>query len=281
MERHDRSVTENSTLTIPKFFYGTAWKEEHTAEFTELAVRSGFRGIDTANQRCHYFEEGVGFGLAAAYRTGFVDRGDLFLQTKFTYKDSQDGHLPYDPAASLDKQVAQSMATSLEHLRTDYVDSYVLHVPFSTQGWAEEDNEVWAAMKRERDAGKARLLGVSNVTVLQLLEMPDRPDFVQNRCFARTGWDRAVRLHCKQNGITYQGFSLLTANRGVLRHPQFEELCDTYGATRPQMVFAFAQAVGIVPLTGTSNAKHMQEDLASEFIHLPQDVVGKIDALIA
>ncbi len=46
----------------------------------------GFRGIDTANQRRHYFEAGVGQGLAAAYRAGVVTRGDLFLQTKFTYR---------------------------------------------------------------------------------------------------------------------------------------------------------------------------------------------------
>ena len=55
---------------IPDFLYGTAWKEDRTAELTELALRSGFRGIDTANQRRHYFEVGVGRGLAAAYRAG-------------------------------------------------------------------------------------------------------------------------------------------------------------------------------------------------------------------
>ena len=64
---------------IPDFLYGTAWKEDRTAELTELALRSGFRGIDTANQRRHYFEAGVGQGLAAAYRAGIVSREDLFL----------------------------------------------------------------------------------------------------------------------------------------------------------------------------------------------------------
>ena len=50
----------------PDFLYGTAWKEERTPALTELALRTGFRGIDTANQRRHYFEAGVGQGLAAA-----------------------------------------------------------------------------------------------------------------------------------------------------------------------------------------------------------------------
>src|SRR6202045_4116862 len=103
---------------IPAFLYGTAWKEERTPALVELALRSGFRGIDTANQRRHYFEEGVGQGLAAAYRAGIVTREDLFLQTKFTYRRGQDHRLPYDPEASLSIQVAQSMASSLARLGT-------------------------------------------------------------------------------------------------------------------------------------------------------------------
>ena len=115
--------------SVPDFLYGTAWKEDRTQALTELALRMGFRGIDTANQRRHYFEAGVGQGLAAAYRAGVVTRADLFLQTKFTYQRGQDHRLPYDPAADLSTQVAQSMASSLEHLGTDHVDSYVLHGP--------------------------------------------------------------------------------------------------------------------------------------------------------
>jgi len=120
---------------VPEFLYGTAWKEDRTQALTELALRMGFRGVDTANQRRHYFEEGVGRGLAAAYRAEAVTRADLFLQTKFTDRPGQDHRLPYDPAADLSTQVAQSMASSLEHLGTDYVDSYVLHGPASGHGW--------------------------------------------------------------------------------------------------------------------------------------------------
>src|SRR5437016_2220086 len=188
----------------PYFLYGTAWKEDRTAALVELALKSGFRGIDTANQRRHYFEAGVGEGLAAAYRAGVVSRADLFLQTKFTYQPGQDHRLPYDPTASLSVQVAQSMASSLEHLGTDYVDSYVLHGPSSGYDWTEADAEVWEAMAKERDAGRTRLLGVSNVSLEHLERMvttsAEAPEFVQNRCYARLGWDRDVRLFCKQHG---------------------------------------------------------------------------------
>jgi diketogulonate reductase-like aldo/keto reductase len=268
---------------VPDFLYGTAWKEERTADLTELALRMGFRGVDTANQRRHYFEAGVGQGLAAAYRAGLVKRADLFLQTKFTYHPGQDHRLPYDPAASLSLQVAQSLASSLEHLGTDYLDSYVLHGPASNYAWADADGEVWEAMVRERDAGRTRLLGVSNVSLRHLEQMSEAhaefPAFVQNRCYARFGWDREVRLFCRERSIIYQGFSLLTANAEVFRHRLIAELAAQINASPAQIVFAFARKVGMLPLTGTSNAEHMKQDLESLKLALPADAVRAIESL--
>lgn len=267
----------------PHFIYGTAWKEDRTARLVELALRTGFRGIDTANQRRHYFEAGVGEALAVAYRAGVVTRSDLFLQTKYTYQRGQDHRLPYDPASPLATQVVQSLASSLEHLGTDYVDSFVLHGPASGYGWSEADGEVWEAMRKERDAGRTRVLGVSNVSLKHLEDMEaaqaEMPAFVQNRCFARLGWDREVRAFCREREIVYQGFSLLTANPEVMQHPPFVELARTLNATPAQVVFAFARAAGMLPLTGTSSAVHMQEDLGSFQIALPAEVVSSIESM--
>jgi len=269
--------------SVPDFLYGTAWKEERTPALVELALRAGFRGVDTANQRRHYFEAGAGQGLAAAYRAGVVVRADLFLQTKFTYRPGQDHRLPYDPAASLSMQVAQSLASSLEHLGTDHVDSYVLHGPASGYGWTDADSEVWEAMRKERDAGRTRLLGVSNVSLRHLEQMVDvlseAPAFVQNRCYAHFGWDRDVRSFCSQRKIIYQGFSLLTANAELLEHPVVTGLAAAASATPAQVVFAFARAVGMVPLTGTSNAEHMKQDLASRSLALAPGGVRAIESL--
>jgi diketogulonate reductase-like aldo/keto reductase len=269
--------------SIPSFLYGTAWKEDRTAALTELAIRSGFRAIDTANQRKHYFEAAVGDGLAAAYRAGLVTRANLFLQTKFTYEDGQDHRLPYDPAASLSLQVAQSLASSLEHLGTDHVDSFVLHGPASRSQWTTADFETWQAMIKERDAGRTRLLGVSNISLAQLQQMArahaEPPAFVQNRCYARLGWDREVRDFCREHNIIYQGFSLLTANQQVLRHPTIAALAVEINAMPAQIIFAFARQIGILPLTGTSNAEHMKQDLASFSLELPPDAVKAIEAI--
>ena len=277
----DNYVTLN--MTELSFLYGTAWKEDRTPALVELALRAGFRAIDTANQRRHYFEEGVGQGLAAAYRAGIVTRDDLFLQTKFTYQRGQDHRLPYDPATSLSEQVEQSVASSLVHLGTDHVDSCVLHGPASNYDWTDADAEVWAAMRRERDAGRTLFLGVSNVSLDHLEQLAasgaELPAYVQNRCYARLGWDREVRQFCRERNIVYQGFSLLTANQEVVHHPLITSLATSAGATPAQIIFSFARAIGILPLTGTSNAEHMKQDLASRNLELPSDVVQAIDAI--
>jgi diketogulonate reductase-like aldo/keto reductase len=276
-------MTQPPEKRSPTFIYGTAWKEDRTAALVEQALRAGFRAIDTANQRRHYNEAGVGEGLAAAYRAGVVKRDDLFLQTKFTYRPGQDHRLPYDPAASLSIQVAQSLKSSFDHLATDHVDSYVLHGPSSNYEWTEADAEVWEAMRRERDAGRTRLLGVSNVSLHHLQQMAatrvELPAFVQNRCYARLGWDRDIRQFCREHRITYQGFSLLTANQEVLHHPLVAELAASAKATPEQIIFNFASRIGMIPLTGTTNAEHMRHDLASGDFELPNDALQQIESL--
>lgn len=52
-------------VRVPRFLYGTAWKEDETQRLTELALGQGFRGIDTANQRKHYHEAAVGRAVDA------------------------------------------------------------------------------------------------------------------------------------------------------------------------------------------------------------------------
>ena len=163
----NRTVVIES-VRVPRFLYGTAWKEDETQRLTEIALRQGFRGIDTANQRRHYHEAAVGQAVAAAIASGLVTRDDLFLQTKFTFRDGQDHRLPYDPKAPIAAQVEQSFASSLEHLGTEVIDSYLLHGPTQRVGLTPADWEAWRAMEAIHDSGRARLLGVSNVTLEQL-----------------------------------------------------------------------------------------------------------------
>src|SRR5690606_23130399 len=108
-----------------RLMYGTAWKEDRTEGLVATALSAGFRAVDTANQRKHYFEAGVGEALRAAFSEGKLRRDELFIQTKFTYMRGQDHRLPYDPNAALAEQVEQSLSSSLEHLGVDVIDSFV------------------------------------------------------------------------------------------------------------------------------------------------------------
>jgi diketogulonate reductase-like aldo/keto reductase len=264
-------------VRVPAFLYGTAWKEDRTTELVELALAAGFRGLDTANQRKHYHEAGVGAALAASG----LARDQVFLQTKFTYQRGQDHRLPYDPQAPLAEQVRQSFDRSLEHLGVASIDSYVLHGPAGDRGWSAGDREVWGAMEALHDAGAVALLGVSNIAAEQLASLCQAarvpPAFVQNRCYARTGWDRELRALCRRHDIVYQGFSLLTANRRELSSAPVEELARRRGLEVSQLVFAFARAVGMLPLTGTSSRRHMDEDLQSLAVALTEDEIDLIE----
>src|SRR5215467_348699 len=154
-------------MQTPSFIYGTAWKKDATTALVQTAVGAGFNAIDTANQPKHYSEPLVGEALAALTADG-TTRDSLFIQTKFTPLGGQDHRRPYDPHASLKTQVAQSFESSLQNLRTDRIDSYLLHGPYSYPDLGPEDWEVWTAIEGIYNAGRAAMIGISNVNVLQL-----------------------------------------------------------------------------------------------------------------
>jgi diketogulonate reductase-like aldo/keto reductase len=269
-------LTTYNNVSTPSFMYGTAWKKEATTGLVLQAVEAGFTAIDTANQLVHYDEARVGEGLLQLATQG-ITRDTLFLQTKFTPVNGQDHRLPYDARATITTQVQQSFASSLEHLHTDYLDSYVLHGPYSRRGLGAEDWEVWAAIESLYDAGKTKMIGISNVTADQLtllcVKAKHKPMMVQNRCYAAFGWDKEVREICRINQIIYQGFSLLTANSGIFSEPDLRAMAAKYQTGLAQIVFRFAQQVGMLPLTGTTNLQHMKEDLQSDrFTLLPEEV---------
>ena len=276
------ALTAYNGVPIPSLMYGTAWKKEATTELVQLAVASGFTAIDTANQLIHYEEALVGEALQALAKKG-IKRDSLFLQTKFTSVDGQGGRTPYDPSADLTTQVSQSFDSSLNHLGTDYVDSYVLHAPFQRRGLGTADWEVWTAMEGLYRAGKIKMIGVSNITGAQLAQLCEqanvKPMVVQNRCFAALGWDKAVREICRTNGIVYQGFSLLTANREVLGDPEIHAIATRINATVAQVIFRFAMLIGMLPLTGTTNQQHMKEDLQAGQFTLTDEEVQRIETI--
>ncbi len=234
----DRFVSVDG-VAVPRFLYGTAWKEDETQRLTELALRAGFRGIDTANQRRHYHEAAVGQGISAA--SDLVARNDLFLQTKFTFRRGQDHRLPYDANAPVAVQVAQSLASSLVHLGTDAIDSYLLHGPTERNGLATADWEAWRAMEDAHDQGRVRLLGVSNFSLEQLRLLCDKAR-VRPR-LSRTGVMRpgtgivACGNSARQTAFSTKAFRCLPPTARCWQIPKWRRSPDGTAAPSARLCF--------------------------------------------
>lgn len=267
------SSTEASALSAPQILesgrpfllYGTAWKKSNTARLVYEAIHAGFRFVDTACQPRHYFEPGVGEGwLKAAQELG-LSRSDLFLQTKFTSLDGQDPeNVPYEKSAPLEEQVRQSLDVSLSNLHTTYLDSLVMHSPMSTH---EDTIRVWRVFESFVDDGRVKNLGVSNCYDLGEFsriydEARIKPKVLQNRFYDDSGFDVELRNFCAQNGVKYQSFWTLSANRNALATPEIREIASSKGLTPQTLMYAFMMRLGHTPLDGTTDPGHMEEDVA-------------------
>lgn len=270
---------------IPKIIYGTAWKKDRTKALVCTAVSCGFRAIDTACQPKHYNESQVGEALSELISKKQISRESIFLQTKFTATDGQDlsKPLPYDQNASLTEQAQQSIEKSLENLKTNYLDSLLMHSPMHK--W-EDTYKVWCTFEEYVRAGKIKSIGISNCYSLPLLEKlwekaEIKPSIVQNRFHAQTGYDKEIRKFCSENGIVYQSFWTLTANPQILDNAKTAVIANKYGKTPAQVFFKFVMQIGIAPLSGTSSETHMKEDLeVLEMQDLLEDEVKQFETFL-
>lgn len=139
----------SGSVKIPVLGFGT-WKltGADCLRATEQALETGYRHIDTA--QIYENETEIGTVLSGSN----IDRTDIFLTTKVWTENLKEGALQ------------RSVDESLKKLKTDYVDLLLIHWPMTDVPFAEQ----LQALKSVQDAGKARLIGVSNFTVAQLRE---------------------------------------------------------------------------------------------------------------
>jgi diketogulonate reductase-like aldo/keto reductase len=261
--------------------YGTAWKKERTAEYVLAALKEGFRAIDTANYPKHYSEALVGDALK---RSPDIPREELFIQTKFT-PDACTGQPeavhPYDVKAPYAEQVRQSFEGSLKHLGVSYMDSYILHAPYAEH---KDTMAAWREMEKLHAEGLAKHLGVSNVNADQLRDLLDeaavKPTFVQNRCQAKKLYDAPVQEVCRQHGLRYQGFWLLTGNSHLKGAAPALAIAAKHGRTVEQVMYAyFQQGLGMLPLSGPKQVSHMALALASSSLLLSKPELAALKAV--
>lgn len=280
--KEKKYIITSAGVKMPKIIYGTAWKKERTSSLVELALRSGFRGVDTACQPKHYSEALVGEALLNIQHEG-IKREDVFIQTKFTPISGQDpDETPYDPSATLSEQVKQSFTVSKQNLHTHYIDSLVLHSPYTR---FEDLMEVWHTMESFVQNGEVGQLGISNCYSLEVLqnlyaESDIKPAILQNRFHAKTDYDKEIRQWCDTHNVIYQSFWSLTANPKIVEGMTLDVISQKYQVTPAEIWFAFLRENRIVPLVGTSSSQHMLEDLGSLELSLSVDEVEQIQRLL-
>lgn len=224
----------------PFIIYGTAWKKDDTSRLVYKAIKSGFRFIDTACQPKHYNEEGVGEGIVAAMNEFELSRKDLFIQTKFTPYNGQDPErVPYDEDAPLEDQVLQSFEVSQRNLRTEFIDSLILHSPLETH---EETMRVWRVFEQKVKEGSVGQIGISNCYSPHKFEMlwneaEVKPAVLQNRFYAQSGFDVELRRFCKQKDIWYQSFwTFSSLNSKGTKKKEVREMAEEKGLTPETLV---------------------------------------------
>jgi diketogulonate reductase-like aldo/keto reductase len=160
-------LTAYNQVPIPSFMYGTAWKKEATTQLVLKAVAAGFTAIDTANQLIHYQEALVGEALLDLAKQG-TPRERLFVQTKFTPAQRPGpSHAlrcagrSHHPGEAILRQLPGPSSHRLSRLLRPARPLWAARV----EG---EDWEVWAAIEALYDAGKTKMIGISNVSADQL-----------------------------------------------------------------------------------------------------------------
>ncbi|KPJ12435.1 Alcohol dehydrogenase [NADP+] A [Papilio machaon] len=158
------TVRLNSGYEMPVVGLGTYARKADPGQFckaVEWALETGYRHIDTAS--VYNNEEEVGEGINNKIKQGVVKREDLFVTTKLW----NDKHA--------EKDVVPALKESLERLKLDYVDLYLIHWPVSVNKNGEDEDidhsETWRGMERIVELGLARTIGVSNFNEQQLSKL--------------------------------------------------------------------------------------------------------------
>lgn len=191
------------------------------------AMEAGYRLFDTAQM---YGNEAL---LGNALACSGADRNSYFLTSKLEPANSS------DPAAALMK--------SLEALKTDYLDLFLIHWPGQRQ---ERLVRVWQQLEELHDKGLVRTLGVSNCTQMHLQWILDRCRIlpavhqVEHNPLLH---EKDLYQFCREQGIRLQAWAPLM--RGSLEYPVFQEMARRYEKSVAQLLLRWniQQGFAVVP----------------------------------
>jgi pyridoxine 4-dehydrogenase len=175
------------------------------------------------------------------------------------------------------KHLEEAVNGSLRRLKLDMIDVYQLHVPDPAVSF----DASMQTLEKLREQGKIRHIALSNVT-LEHLERARKITpivSVQNRySFADREWDFLLDF-CEKNGIAFIPWAPLGQNRAA--HDLLDRIAKDLHATPLQVALAWLlrRSPVMLPIPGTSNPEHLQENVAAAALHLPDSAFKQLSAV--
>ena len=250
-------------VTIPALGLGT-WPmdDAEAADAVQTALGIGYRLIDTAENYGN--ERGVGQGL----RRSGVDRGEVFLTTKFNERwHSYDG-------------ARRAFENSAERLGVDYIDLLMVHWPRPVAGGFTEAMRGLAALREE---GLVRAVGASNFTPAHLQAVIDAgvvPEVNQIRRDPYNPQHEAVAFHA-EHGIVTESYSPIGRAGRLLGEPVIAEIARTHERTPAQVVLRWHTQTQTLPIPKSGDPDRLVENFTIFDFELTAEELEQVAALDA
>jgi alcohol dehydrogenase (NADP+) len=252
-----------------------------TMSATKDALEAGFRHFDCAERYGN--EREVGDALQAGLAAGGIAREDIFVTTKLWNTN----HRP--------ERVEPAFEASLNRLRLNYLDLYLIHTPFAFQPGDEQDPrdqngnvlydrgvtllDTWRAMESLADHGRCRAIGLSDISLNELLPIYEsariKPAVVQVEAHPYLPETELLEF-CKEKNIVFLAFAPLGhgIRPGPLEDPVISAIAAQVGKTPAQVLLAWAVQRGTALLTTPKTAARARENL--NISALPKDSFDEI-----
>jgi alcohol dehydrogenase (NADP+) len=270
---------------MPALGFGTLIPDPAvTISATRAALEAGFRHFDCAER--YRNEREVGEALHAGLATGGIVREDIFVTTKLWNSN----HRP--------ERVEPAFEASLDRLKLDYLDLYLIHTPFAFQPGDEQDPrdqngnviydrgitllDTWKAMESLVDHGKCRAIGLSDITLDKLLPVYEsariKPVVVQVESHPYLPETELLDF-CKEKGIVLLAFAPLGHGMrpGPLEDPVILAIAARVGKTPAQVLLAWAVQRGTALLTTPRTEDRARENF--DISALPEDAIDEINRI--
>lgn len=271
--------------SMPAIGFGTLIADAAiTISATKDALEAGYRHFDCAER--YRNEHEVGDALQAGLAAGGIAREDIFVTTKLWNSN----HRP--------ERVKPAFDASLERLRLDYLDLYLIHTPFAFQAGDEQDPrdangsvlydegvtllDTWRAMEDLVDGGRCRAIGLSDIGLDDLVPLYEsariKPAVVQVEAHPYLPENELLEF-CKKKEIVFLAFAPLGhgIRPGPLEDPVVSRIAARIGKTPAQVLLAWAVQRGTAVLTTPKTAARARENF--DISALPADAFDEINRI--